>query len=269
VSAPDQRLKPPTQEQVNARRLQALHTFFACYNAEPRPDAVVTALNVVRDQSLMRAPDMRYGIAGAIIGLLTRHPQESEGWTTAHPAIIQEAGSLIPDDDDLKVTRVGEIDFLFMNWLVGGDPAGIDRIIALAQRSDTVGQAALACVVAHAQLPGVVEALNERAPVDARVQLLSIPEAQTCQKSAVALAERLGQDEQGSLHVLYVGYAPVLVPVDGKKVWDHRLVVCTPSGQAFVGLPQRWDGMPVDVRQATPDEMAQRQHILSQLKDTV
>lgn len=259
----------PTPEQVAAQRLRALNIFFVHYDGDPRPAVIPQALHLVKELTLLRIPEARYGIAGAIHGLVLRHPELAPEWKESYANILAEAASLMPDIDDREITRVGEIDYLFMMWLVGGDPVAIDRIVSLAQRTDTIGQAALAVIVANSQHPGVVEALNERAPLDDRMPTLKTPEAEACRVAAIRLAERLGQDEQGALHVLYVGYAPTVVKTAQGKEWDHRLVVCTPTGKPFPGLPNRWEGIAVDVRQATADEMLQGQHIRNQLKDTI
>jgi hypothetical protein len=257
-----------TPAQLRARRFEAVVAFFSLYDTSPRPDDVPQALAAVRDLALMRDPVQRWAIAGAIQGICMRHPERVSKWREEHPTLIREVEELCPDIDNLVVSRVGEIDYLFMTFLTGGDPAAIDRVIELAKRTDAVGQAALAVILANNNHPGVVEALNAAAPEGARIQPISAAEGDAYHKAAVALAEHLnGQLPPGQ--AIYVGYAPVVVEEASGRSWDHRLVVCTPTGERFPGIPERWLDLPVDVHRASPDEMLQSDRIQAQLRDQV
>lgn len=255
-----------TPAQVRAQRFGAVVTFFSLYAKEPRPYAVPQALAAVRDLALMRDPIQRWAVAGAIHGICLRHPELVQEWSKDHSALIKEAQDAVPDDDDREVTRTGEVDFLFMAFLTGGDPSAIDRVVALAKRTDAVGQAALAVVMANSTHPGVIEALNAAAPEQARVKPISATEGEAFHKAAVALAEHLNE-QLPSGQVLYVGYAPQVIQGDAGKSWDHRLVVCTPTGERSPGIPERWLDLAVDVQRATPEEMQQSDRIHHHLRD--
>jgi len=252
-----------TPEQAALRRMQSLWVFFRCFRADPRPDSVAHALAVVRDLQLLRSPEHRYGIAGAVWGIVAQYPDLIEGWKGEFKQLIEESEGLEPDIDDLELKRVGEVDWLFMQGLVGGDISAIARVVRLASRKDDVGRAALALVVIHKTNADVVEALNEAAPEQEKVPVVTSETQHGLESAAATLAQELSAGPCVSL-VIYVGVSMVRAPQ-----WSHVLQVATPTGDTHPCIPKEWQGHEVHVREATPDEMDFHRRAKTALLDDV
>ncbi len=144
--------------------MQAIMRYFSTYAMNPRPDLFLNVLQSIHDLNLMILPEHRNGVAGAVSAVYSLHPEHHDAWkgaTFVLARILSAADRLTPPIMDEEIARPGQVDFLWMVWAVTRDGASLQRVLNLAHRVDSVGDAALTLLHAHAHLPDIQGVLGQ------------------------------------------------------------------------------------------------------------
>ncbi len=237
---------------VSGTSFVALGHYFSTYAQKPRPDLFVDALGRIHELGLMLLSEHRHGIGGALAGIHARHPELHDSWKKLPPdlaRILQASLNLTPPVNDTDIANPSCIDYLWMLWFVTRAPGALKRVILLAHRLDPVGEAAVALLSMHAEMPEVSEVF------------ISIVQARQARRNPYRLAPPVGVpvDDVDALRRELVAD-----PMKSRKIvlvgWtsgdDGGFMVVTIDGMRPAMCPSTWRQRPVRVRKARPDEMA-------------
>lgn len=257
---------------VTGPTMRAISRFFGHYSARPHPELFLDVLGHVGRLQIMALPEHRNGVGGAIAAVVSLHPEYQDAWRAAQPRLIESAERLSPPIIDEEISRPGQTEYLWMLWIVTRDRNALQRIIRLAHRHDSVGEAALSLLHAHATMPEVQASL---------IQTLAARQARMIPHFAVATTDVPIEDIR-SLRDAVTAHVPnlkkvVLVgwlagmpeapkpkrrgkakpqPESGADVVrTGGFLIVTVDGGSPPGCPISWNGKPVIVRKAKPEEM--------------
>lgn len=246
--------------------MQALSRFFALYAHKPRPDLFIDTLARIDELRIMQLPEHRYGVAGAIAAIFSLHPEHQDGWRAEvqkRPQlskILASAERLAPPLTDETIKSPGAVDYLWMNWLITRDNAALRRVFKLAHRLDPVGEAALAMLHLHAEMPEVqVELMGtlQKRQQSALPYATTIPQNVPVQ-DVTALRQLVASTALAIRQVVLVGWLP------GD---DGGFLVVTVDGRRPSNCPTQWRQRPVKVRKANPEELRAHQELLARAED--
>jgi hypothetical protein len=238
------------------RRLVGIIQFFTQAHRQPHERFCVycsgvgsVALAAIVELHVMHLPEHRNGVAGAIRGLIQlaeRRGCPIFGWLpSVYQPLIDSSRKMEPSPIDSSITLPGNVDYLWMQWLVCRDPAIITRLGVLARRTDAVGQQALQVFFINGQMPEVVKALQQMHEQTLREATPSgTPTSYVPTVSIHALRRHITADPMARQLVVWIGWDP------GKAI-----VLSTRDGLLPAGIPATWDGHKVQTRQATDQEL--------------
>ncbi len=260
---------------ITGSTMRAVSRFFCRYAETPRPDLFPFVLDKIQHLQIMALPEHRNGVGGAIAAVVSLHPEHQDAWRKAHTRLIESAERLSPPYIDEEVSRAGQTEYIWMLWLVTRDQSALQRIIRLAHRHDSVGEAALSLLHVHAMMPEVASVLVEtltarqaRAMPHFQVPATDVPiEDIRSLKDAIVTPT--------TQQVVLVGWlmgnpdAPEpkpkkarrkkslssLVTEAGNIARTGGFLIITVDGSTPPGCPLSWKGKPVVVRKARPEEL--------------
>lgn len=263
--------------------MTTLVRYFTSYATTPRPDLMLDALDWIQTLNLMALPEHRYGIAGAIRGVMDLVPpvlvpdapdgDEIElstpagpppeplfikAWRAGYPKILESVDRLVPPEHDIGITRTGHIDYMGMRWMVARSPLFLDRIIRLSHRDDDVGEAAAVFLDVYASMNEVQEARLRAAGIhiptaeQQRAAGAMAAEGMTRAIQVDGLVRYLTATPSEREHMVYVGWVPGT---------PSAFVIATTDGQPPKHTPERWHDQAVSVRTATEAELSAHQEL--------
>jgi hypothetical protein len=222
-------------------KVQAISLFFSTYHQDPQPGRLIEVARVIDACGLMLLPEHRNGVAGGLAGVLGIPEHEPDD------PLLRAALRLAPPEQDEQVTRAGQVEYLWMHWIVTRRPAERERIIRLAHRQDAVGEQALAFLRIHAEMPEVARALH--AALSRRQQAVStaIPPGVPVEDVHALKEHLLAASPLNFSQILFVAWLP------GD---EGGFVVTTQNGASPIGCPKAWRQRQVLVKKAQPQELA-------------
>lgn len=230
----------------------SIFRYFHQYSTKPRPDLFPDVVGRVVELGLMTLPEHRHSIAGAIASIVSFHPEHQDHWRKGLEApllaVIASSDRLAPPITDEAITFPHQVEYLWMSWVITRDLAVLQRIVRFAHRQDTVGDAAVSLLHAHAHFPEVgavmaaIVARRQRSLMPSyRGQVPGVPIAQVNELQAVVCADPVARKR-----IVLVGW----IPGD-----EGGYLVVTTDGDKVASCPDQWHGQKVIVRKAKPDEM--------------
>ncbi len=248
---------------VASPTMQAISRFFCRYAELPRPDLFLDTLAHIQRLQIMSLPEHRNGVGGAIAAVVSLHPEYQDEWRGKHKALIDSAERLAPPFVDEEISRPGQTEYIWMLWVVTRDAAALQRIVRLAHRLDSVGEAALSVLHRHAAYPEVSAILFQTL---AARQARAVPRQQASPMSAAVLAvrelrahltEAAGGRDRNLVLVAWLKAEskPLKKLKKGEVPPVGSFVIATITGAIPMACPTQWKGYPVSVRKAKPDEV--------------
>ena len=134
---------PVRPENYAGAALQDLVNFFSSYHRQPQPEGMEVVMQRITSLELLAQPEHVFGLAGAVHAIMHLHPDRQAAWRKPWPRQMVIMDECRPSEEDSEVTRVSEIDYLWMYGTTCWDEYTIDRIIRIAMRPDMVGDAAV------------------------------------------------------------------------------------------------------------------------------
>lgn len=271
VSAVDRRIAQREQAVRDAlndhqEELVALGILFGNYRMDPHPELVTSALTTITELELMMLPEHRYGLAGALVGVSSLHPEHKDSWKAHSPKLFAAAERLVPSDEAEAQLSGGHIEFLWMNWMTTGDPQLLRRIFKEAHKGGEAGERATIIVASHAELPEVQGELLRSAAAGRAVASapVALPPQGTVERKDVPQAEVTALNchvtalPNGMQRVILVGWTPAQ---------GGTFMIITPDGQDAPDFPKKWAGKPVVVTKADAQQLAIHQQILKRMEE--
>lgn len=250
---------------IGGPRLAWLPAYFASYRLDPDPGRFIEALGVIEEFKLMALPEHRHGLAGAVVGVLFKHAEQSDGWRASkHRSVIATAERITIPLVDQDIANPLMVDYLWMFWMTTGDTGTLKRIVRLALQPGQVGEQAAVLLAAHAMLPEVAVQLDQLAASGCAIggTPVPLPSAYTTVRKDIPHAEV----KSLYAHLIAIpGTRQRLVLVawlPGTLEVPQGFLAVTRDGHRFNGLPLEWEGYPVHVRRATVDEAKRHQAVL-------
>jgi hypothetical protein len=140
--------------------LRLLDSFFSSYKETPRPELFGKVCTTIIDMNLMYLPEHRFGIAGGVAAVVSLHPDLAPEWRKAYPALLASAERLALPLEDASILTIGQVEYLWLWWLVTRDEHCMTRLIRLSHRHGDVGNMAQALLLTHSNIPRVREVLE-------------------------------------------------------------------------------------------------------------
>ncbi len=257
---------------VSGPTMRAISRYFGRYSARPYPELFMQVLEHVQRLQIMALPEHRNGVGGAIAAVVSLHPEYQDAWRATYPKLIESADRLSPPIIDEEISRPGQTEYLWMLWVVTRDQSALQRIVRLAHRHDSVGEAALTILHAHATMPEVQAVLLQTL---AARQARMIPHFALASSTDVPIEDIRSLKDMVTMHVanlkkvVLVGWlvglpeAPKPKRRRGTKpqleasanASTGGFLMVTIDGATPQGCPPSWKGKPVVVRKAKPEEM--------------
>ena len=259
--------------------------FFTTYHDKPRPDLMLDALDWVLALNLMALPEHRYGIAGAIRGVMDLvppvlvpdpaddialstpddapagpppEPPFIRAWREHYPKILESVDRLVPPEHDVAINRTGHIDYMGMRWMVAREAQQLARVIRLSHRDDEVGEAAAVFLDQFGSMNVVQEARFRAAGIHiptAESQAAAAREMERAQQ-VDDLVRYLTATPSEREHMIYVGWVP--------DKTGGAFTIATVDGQPPKHLPGEWNGRSILVRKATGAELAANRRLAAE-----
>ncbi len=253
--------------------MRAISRFFGRYAVKPHPDLFTDVLDHIERLQIMLLPEHRHSLGGAIAAVVSLHPEYQDAWRAAYPKLIKSAELLTPPIVDEEISRAGQTEYLWMLWVVTRDHSGLQRIVRLAHRHDTVGEAALSILHAHATMPEVQAVLMQTlaarharmiphfatAPIDVPIEdIRSLRDSVTAHvanlKKVVLVGWLVGLPDAPKPKSRR-GKKPLAPSESGDGARTGGFLMVTVDGSTPPGCPISWKGKPVIVRKARPEEL--------------